>query len=948
MRSSTVDGSVSGVTRLPRRVAALLLVLPMLLGLGGGEPVAVRFPIDVDLALGADPFADPSTWSWTTDITSYAYVREGGASGKCGRLNEQSIAGPSWCELLLNNRDGRFTRLNPTGPYYGQLRRNTPVRVRINPGGGFVTWFTGLVSEWPVSWDPSGSDFWVRVRADGIMRLLGQGRVTASALTRTVTGRNITAPVAYWPMEESAGGTSFSSGLPAGPSLRRVLSTSAVFSSDGGAAGSLPLPDFSDGGTYEAAFPVSATTGALTADFVARFGPGSGSTATMYPARWTTGSYFWYFALDASADTASVLIALTSDNIDIPVTASLSPADDDEWHHWRVTAVQNGSDIDVTLYRDGVSVDTGTTLNATLASPSAARVNHPSLSAAGTAYLSVGHFGLYDYVAADHSGALDGYADELAGARFTRLLAQHGLTADVVGTDVTPMGPQPPGTLLDLLRECETASQGVMGERRTGELGLDLPSVRENAAAALALDYAQSHVAEPFGPTDDDLDTRNDITAVSTSTGFSAPATDEGSIAEIGRYDDQVLVNVPDEGVRHVAGRRLNIGTGAARDYRWPSLTLKLHSSALASLRDTVAAVTPGSRVTIDNLPANLPPDLVDLVVEGYRWRFDNYIFEITFNCAPYRPYGVFLLAAASGDTAAFLGRLVPDTCYSVDAHDSDDTGWLVFTDPYWTRVADDFPCLVRVGGEDTTLTAAASSGTDLFFRTTASGWGTADSGQAWTVVPGAGGSAADFATTTTPFGHATITPAGLASDYKAVLAIGGNDRDVSMELLLGSLPASGVLRIGVIARYEDTSNYVHAELRVATTGLMELRIVQRVAGVATTLLTMGMGGSVLAVDTKWTIRVKAVGTAVKARAWLTSGTEPHWWATATTAVATGTSAGAFCRNESASAAHVFSFDTLDVREPANWTLTRSVNGVSKSHSALAEIEVANPMVLAL
>lgn len=385
---------------------------------------------------------------------------------------------------------------------------------------------------------------------------------------------------------------------------------------------------------------------------------------------------------------------------------------------------------------------------------------------------------------------------------------------------------------------------------------------------------------------------------------------------------------------------------GTVDELRWPRVAVNLRRSP-GLVADWLAAAD-GARIALANLPGTISYDDADLILEGYDEVLTSVSWDLTLNCAPYRPYKIFTLATDSGDTAAFLGRLVPDTCYSVDAHDSDDTGWLVFTDPYWTRVADDFPCLVRVDGEDTTLTAAASSGTDLFFRTTASGWGTADSGQAWTVVPGAGGSAADFATTTTPFGHATTTPAGLASDYKAVLAIGGNDRDVSMELLLGSLPASGVLRIGVIARYEDTSNYVHAELRVATTGLMELRIVQRVAGVATTLLTMGMGGSVLAVDTKWTIRVKAVGTAVKARAWLTSGTEPHWWATATTAVATGTSAGAFCRNESASAAHVFSFDTLDVREPANWTLTRSVNGVSKSHSALAEIEVANPMVLGM
>lgn len=135
--------------------------------------MTVRFPIDVYLALGADITADPSTWSWTTDITSYVHVREGGIRITRGRQNEQSQSQPSSCTLLLNNRDGRFSRLNPLGAYYGQLTKNTPIRVRANPGGGLVTRFVGFVSEWPVRWDKSGNDVWVSVRADGVMRRLG-------------------------------------------------------------------------------------------------------------------------------------------------------------------------------------------------------------------------------------------------------------------------------------------------------------------------------------------------------------------------------------------------------------------------------------------------------------------------------------------------------------------------------------------------------------------------------------------------------------------------------------------------------------------------------------------------------------------------------------------------------------------------------------------------------
>ena len=134
----------------------------------------MTFALDVYLALGADITADPSTWTWNTDITSYVYRRDGGIVITRGRQNEQTQSEPSYCTLQLNNRDGRFSRLNPTGAYYGSLTKNTPIRVRANPGGGLVTRFVGFVSEWPVRWDKSGNDFWVPIRADGVLRRIGQ------------------------------------------------------------------------------------------------------------------------------------------------------------------------------------------------------------------------------------------------------------------------------------------------------------------------------------------------------------------------------------------------------------------------------------------------------------------------------------------------------------------------------------------------------------------------------------------------------------------------------------------------------------------------------------------------------------------------------------------------------------------------------------------------------
>lgn len=77
----------------------------------------------VELQLGA---------SWV-DVTSYAYVRDG-ISIRRGRADESFSPSPAQCRLTLNNRDGRFSPRNPTGPYYGLIGRNTPLRVSIDLG----------------------------------------------------------------------------------------------------------------------------------------------------------------------------------------------------------------------------------------------------------------------------------------------------------------------------------------------------------------------------------------------------------------------------------------------------------------------------------------------------------------------------------------------------------------------------------------------------------------------------------------------------------------------------------------------------------------------------------------------------------------------------------------------------------------------------------------------
>lgn len=90
------------------------------------EPAFPSSPLDVR----AEIELTSGTW---TDITGYVYQRtsQNPISTTHGRPDESSQSDPAAMTYELNNRDGRFTVLNPNSPYYGQLNRNTPLRLSL-------------------------------------------------------------------------------------------------------------------------------------------------------------------------------------------------------------------------------------------------------------------------------------------------------------------------------------------------------------------------------------------------------------------------------------------------------------------------------------------------------------------------------------------------------------------------------------------------------------------------------------------------------------------------------------------------------------------------------------------------------------------------------------------------------------------------------------------------
>lgn len=92
---------------------------------GGAYPQSI-LDVEVDI-LPSGSLND--AWS---DITGDAYQRDTPAiSITKGRPNQSSSATPSSCSLSINNRSGNYSFQNPMGLWYGQIGRNTPIRVSV-------------------------------------------------------------------------------------------------------------------------------------------------------------------------------------------------------------------------------------------------------------------------------------------------------------------------------------------------------------------------------------------------------------------------------------------------------------------------------------------------------------------------------------------------------------------------------------------------------------------------------------------------------------------------------------------------------------------------------------------------------------------------------------------------------------------------------------------------
>lgn len=513
------------------------------------------------------------------------------------------------------------------------------------------------IPSWPSRWDISGNHVWVPVDGSGILRRLQQGSTLHSPMRRAITGAAATLhvgrsllPVAYWPLEDGTGSTVAASGLPGGTPLTPdgTIQWASVE-----VTGSAPGPDWSAAAGNLAGPIVGVTTSQ---------GWGIGclvqyTGATSWDALRVTVQGGKYSDLRLNLGTSATLSA-TAGGSTSTLTSAISTLNDGDPHWievWCVTPI--GTPLQHVLRIDG-AVEGVVGETGERGVPVSMRVQRRGADTAGLLHLGVWAVDApADPVSSIYSRllapAITAHAGEAAGRRIERLCREEGVAIHIVGDpdDTTPMGEQPIGSLLTLLREAEEADLGILYEPRVFGLAYRTRASRYNQPATLELVYGDAaEVSHPLEPVDDDRYTHNDVTVTRSGGSSYRYEVDDGPLSTqpppdgVGRYAHAVTVNVHHDGLLlDQASARAHLGTWD--ELRYPTVHVNL--AALIdvgkdSYARAAAALDPGDRLTIERPPAWLPPDAIDQHVEGVSAEtLGTFVRTLALVCVPAGPYTV-------------------------------------------------------------------------------------------------------------------------------------------------------------------------------------------------------------------------------------------------------------------------------------------------------------------
>ena len=664
----------------------------------------------------------------STEYVAEAWVRAATVSRLCDvRIDWYTAAGASistvtsadtadstsaWTQLTLtatSPSNAAFARVRVFifSPAAGEVHHADDVTLATTAGRYR---FHGVVSSWPVTWDKSGADVTATVDAAGVMRRLSQAEPLESALRRGVaTLDNV---VGYWPCEDAAGATSLASGLSGHPAARLPSTGASKPAAFDGFAASAPIPTVGTGDWY-AEVPTHAETGEVQVRMLLAV-PEDGLTqdTVLWQLQLASGTVVnWNLEVTTGGDLR--LRGYSGSFVELHDTGVLA-FDVNGRLLWLSVGLEEAGGVTMTISTLEVGESAATTETdslggiATVGRPLSVHVNSANLDMGDTA---VGHILVQDEVtsASDMADEVAAYVGETAAARILRLAAEEGISCTLVGTaaDAAALGPQGRRTALDLMREAEAADMGILYEPRDAA-GLAYRTRTDLYAQepTLAPGYEAGEVAQ-IESTDDDQQTRNDVTAKREGGGSARAVDEDGTlgVTAIGRYSSDTTLNVEtDEQLPAQAAWRLHLGT--VDEARYPRLGVNLAAPAFtgdAAQTTAAVALDMGDKIRVTNPPAWLPPNNIEQLAQGLAEAIRPGAWTIEATCTPARPWDVGVYDEDEGagesryDTSgAELDAGVTSTATSIDVATT--------AGPTWGDA--DLPYDLNIGGERVTVTA--------------------------------------------------------------------------------------------------------------------------------------------------------------------------------------------------------------------------------------------------
>jgi hypothetical protein len=670
-----------------------------------------------------------NTIGWV-DITQYVRTDDGTQpiSISRGEADEQLSMPPTSMSLKLNNVSGWASPRNPTGPYYGKIGRNTPIRVRVGTSQRFI----GEIASLPQKWDSTGTDAWVVLEAAGAKRRLSQGaKPIRSPLSRTVEGY---APLHFWPLNDAANAVAlYDKG--SGQTNMTIGGLTQLAKVEGPPGDTLPVIETISDPPFDALTSVAAS--ATISDSASSWGIEFGFKVNqsvdytqLLPLIIRTNSFtieptFYNILSTGQGDRVTEIRTKAFVSLlDIAASGSSQFTADDAWHLFRITCVQDGTTLYMYTTLDN---EYPLSASATLTMEPVTKIDVMYSMNTDVSSMAIGNIVMWNNLPKPPVGswssepftyyAFSGYSGETAPNRISRVCTENGLSCTNYGSPLsTAMGPQPAGTLLTVLADTASTNGGVLYDSRL-DLGFCYrPRIDLYNQDGTAISYTSGVYSGELEPTDDDQLTCNDYTVNRPLGGSGRYIKTTGplnindptqDVDGVGIYDAQGDKNLYfDTDLIDYAAWQVHLGTWD--EVRIPEVTFELARECIKNdpvLLNALLALDITSVFRFTNAPIWIPPDDLKLMISGYSEEITNFGWPITFNTTPASRYDV-----AVYDTAPVLSRY--SQCYSsleTAVNASDTTFSVQFTDGIrWVRtadVADALPFQCFLGGEIVTVT---------------------------------------------------------------------------------------------------------------------------------------------------------------------------------------------------------------------------------------------------